>query len=83
MLLTAVAFFLLFWFLKSIDSFHSVPNWINDVRELANKEVCILVCGNKSDLVEERVVQSEEASRLCSSLGVSYCETSALTGEKV
>jgi len=60
-----------------------VTNWISDVRELADKEVCILVCGNKSDLVEERVVSKDEASRLCSSLGVNYCETSALTGKKV
>jgi len=42
-----------------------------------------LVCGNKSDLVEERVVSKEEATKLCSSLGVNYYETSALTGNKV
>lgn len=41
---------------NSIESFNSVTNWINDVRELADKDICILVCANKSDLVKERVV---------------------------
>nr|BAJ21280.1 Rab-family small GTPase Rab4B [Tetrahymena thermophila] len=69
--------------LTNIDSFHSLQNWVNDVRELANKEVCIVVCGNKSDLTDERAVQSHEAKRQCESLDVEYIETSALTGENV
>ncbi|KAL4499787.1 hypothetical protein ABPG72_017327 [Tetrahymena utriculariae] len=74
---------LLHYFIEGKHSFHSLQNWVNDVRELANKEVCIVVCGNKSDLTDERAVQSHEAKRQCESLDVEYIETSALTGENV
>ena len=43
----------------------------------------IILVGNKSDLVDQRKVTSEEAQTKASSWGIEYIETSALKDENV
>ena len=42
-----------------------------------------VLCGNKTDLTDERKVSREQGQQLADSLGVPYFETSAKTGENV
>lgn len=69
--------------LLSQESFYALSNWIKDARELARQEIVIVVCGNKSDLNEERVVQQREAMKFCQEKEVFFIETSALSGSNV
>ncbi|XP_069957925.1 ras-related protein Rab-27A-like isoform X2 [Cherax quadricarinatus] len=43
----------------------------------------IILCGNKVDLVEERVVSEQRAKDVAEKLGFAYIETSAATGQNV
>ena len=42
-------------------SFESVENWINQIKEEASESILIILVGNKSDLIEKRVISYEEA----------------------
>ncbi|OMJ91514.1 hypothetical protein SteCoe_5884 [Stentor coeruleus] len=61
------------------DSFLNVGNWMNEITKYASDNVNKLLIGNKTDLVDRRVVSTEEAKELADSLGVTYIETSAKT----
>ena len=65
------------------ESFVSVKNWLSQLRAYADKDVQILLVGNKSDMVEERTVKKEEAEELAEKEGLVYIETSAKTAERV
>merc|ERR1712019_130236 len=51
------------------DSYNHLINWLADARTLARADISIIAVGNKCDLKEKR--------------GVTFLETSALTGEGV
>lgn len=42
-----------------------------------------ILCGNKCDLEDQRVVTFEEGQQMADKLGIPYCETSAKTGTRV
>lgn len=42
-----------------------------------------MVCGNKKDLEDSRVISTMEASKFCQEKQVNFLETSALNGENV
>jgi len=42
------------------DSFDNVNKWVNELRMNGERDVIIVLVGNKSDLVNERVVSIEE-----------------------
>ncbi|ORC88450.1 ras-related rab-4 [Trypanosoma theileri] len=65
------------------SSYESVPQWLNDVRQLAGKDVVVMLIGNKSDLSENRAIQHNEASLYALENGLLHFETSAATGEFV
>ena len=74
---------LLVFDLTSLESFHSVKNWYNDVKKYINEEITGFIIGNKNNLFNERKVSSEEARKLAYELNLQYFETSALTGANV
>lgn len=43
----------------------------------------VVLCGNKSDLEEQRMVKEEEAKELAEKYGIPYFETSAANGTNV
>jgi len=63
-------------------SFEHLAGWIEEVRNHAG-EVSGILIGNKSDLVDERVVSKEEALSFSKSVGLEYLETSAKTDYNV
>jgi small GTP-binding protein len=71
--------------LTNSKSFDSIPNWYKDIRNKINKtrKVIGFIVGNKNDLVNEKIVVSEEASTLANNFNLEYIETSALTGVNV
>ena len=68
-------------------SFENIKNWYNELNEfIEDKNIPVVLVGNKLDLAEKRVISREEGldlSRSLSSEGVSHIETSALSGENV
>ncbi|KRW99114.1 P-loop containing nucleoside triphosphate hydrolase [Pseudocohnilembus persalinus] len=69
--------------LTNAESFQAIPQWISDAKEYARNDVSIVICANKSDLVENRVVSEQEIDKLCKQYNVKCFETSALDGKNI
>ena len=63
------------------DTFIKMNRWIKDVKDNAPKDIVIMVVGNKSDLVMEKVDLGEELKPFKDNY--LYCEVSAKTGTNV
>lgn len=69
--------FLLVFSLLESKSFDAIDDFVKQIRETSdNKNVPIVVCGNKSDLDGWQITKEELAS-YCNSIGVKYYITSA------
>lgn len=44
-----------------MESFNNVKQWLNEIDRYANDNVCKLLVGNKCDLVESKVVDTQVA----------------------
>jgi GTPase SAR1 family protein len=56
---------------------------MRDIKTRAPPDCDIVLCGNKSDLDNDRVVTYDEGKQLADEYGVQFFETSALTGQNV
>ena len=73
------------------ETFTNVKKWYEELKEfLGNKNIPIVIVGNKIDLSDQRSVQYKEGIALIDELTqqniddyLSYIETSALTGENI
>jgi len=65
------------------DTFINVDRWIGELKSNADKEVSIILIGNKSDLEESRQVNQDEAKAKAEQYNVAYIETSALQAVNV
>ncbi|CAD1474885.1 unnamed protein product [Heterotrigona itama] len=76
--------FLLIFDLTNELSFLEVRNWLEQLRTHAYcEDPDIILCGNKSDLEDKRVVSEHKARELAEKHGLVYLETSAATGQNV
>lgn len=66
--------------ISNMDSFTKTEGWIESIRE-ANKDIDILLIGNKADL--PRQVSREEAQALADKFNIKYYETSAKENQNV
>ncbi len=64
------------------ETFDSVDDWHKEIKSVSPMISLILV-GNKIDLIEDRVVSTEEGEEIAKRLNLSYIETSAKTGENI
>jgi len=64
-------------------SFNNVKQWLGEIDRYACQSVNKLLVGNKSDLVEKKVVDHNEAKEFADSLGISFLETSAKSSQNV
>ncbi len=64
------------------ESFENLPTWSRQVDRFASNALKI-VCGNKTDLIKERVVSNDEGSGMGLQLGATFLETSAKDGSNV
>ncbi|KAJ7002522.1 hypothetical protein NC653_007877 [Populus alba x Populus x berolinensis] len=60
-----------------MESFNNVKQWLHEIDRYANDSVCKLLVGNKCDLVENKVVDTQTAKAFADELGIPFLETSA------
>jgi len=75
--------FVLTYDISNRPSFDHVIGWMRDIKTRAPPDCDIVLCGNKSDLDNDRVVSYDEGKQLAEEYGVQFFETSALTGHNV
>ncbi|KAH9599968.1 Small GTPase [Trypanosoma melophagium] len=66
-----------------MDSFNNVKSWLNEIDKFASENVNKLLVGNKSDLVTQKVVDTQMAKDFADSLGIPFLETSAKESSNV
>ncbi len=64
-------------------SFAALHDWANELKQNAPPDLVLVVCGNKLDLSEDRVIDTGTAEKYADSIGAMYIETSAKDGDKV
>jgi Ras-related protein Rab-1A len=69
--------------LTSELSFKAVPSWLKEISEHTTVSVKRILIGNKSDLEDEREVDTEMAREFAESEGMTYIETSAKNADNV
>ena len=65
------------------DTFESIKKWFVEIKKEAAQHCLMILVGNKIDLKSTRVISTIEGAGLAKELGVSYIETSAITGENI
>ena len=58
-------------------SFESIRNWISQIQQHADVHVNKILVGNKCDMLDEKVVSTEEAAKLAKEFGIEFWECSA------
>eukprot|EP00485_Elphidium_margaritaceum_P003504 CAMPEP_0202697946 /NCGR_PEP_ID=MMETSP1385-20130828/11238_1 /ASSEMBLY_ACC=CAM_ASM_000861 /TAXON_ID=933848 /ORGANISM="Elphidium margaritaceum" /LENGTH=412 /DNA_ID=CAMNT_0049354531 /DNA_START=120 /DNA_END=1358 /DNA_ORIENTATION=+ len=69
--------------LTNFRTFEHVQDWLNDVHKVVGSSIPKLIVGNKSDLVQQRQVDTMQAQQFAMSVGASIIETSAKTADNV
>ena len=65
------------------DSFNSLTHWLNDAKNNTIEGTIFVICGNKIDLKEKRVVTNEEIDEYIKKENLLYVECSAQNGEGI
>ena len=65
------------------SSFDNIDNWLIDLRTNGDKDIIIVLIGNKSDLIDKREVSKEEAEIKAEQFNIAFLETSAKSGENI
>ena len=65
------------------STFENIDNWLIDLRTNADKDILILLIGNKSDLSDKREISEEEARTKAEQYNIAFLETSAKSGDNV
>ncbi len=64
--------------LTSQKSFESLATWMSEIERYADKDIVLMLVGNKSDLARRRVVDFGKAIEFARLYDMDYIETSAL-----
>ncbi|CAL5196270.1 unnamed protein product [Lathyrus oleraceus] len=64
-------------------SFNHIEKWLDELHRHADKNIVVMLVGNKSDLSSIRQVPTEEAEDLAKQKGLFFVETSALDSNNV
>jgi Ras-related protein Rab-8A len=59
------------------QSFQNIRNWMKNIEEHAAENVNKILIGNKCDLVEKKVVDTQRGQQLADSYNIKFLETSA------
>ncbi|KAK7053118.1 Ras-related protein Rab-27A [Halocaridina rubra] len=76
--------FLLLFDLTNEQSFLDIRSWLEQLKTHAycdNPD--IILCGNKVDLSDQRIISEQRAKEVAEKFGLHYIETSAATGQNV
>lgn len=66
-----------------MDSFTHVQRWLAEIEKYGKEDVCVLLVGNKSDMVTNRVVDPEMGKALADQYNIPFIETSAKNASNV
>ncbi|TFG12215.1 MAG: GTP-binding protein [Promethearchaeota archaeon] len=69
--------------LTNSASFEHLPQWIEEVRANIKAEIPLLLVGNKSDLMDQRMISIDQINQFTEDFNLYYMETSAKTGDGV
>lgn len=64
-------------------SFNNIRSWYSNVQQHASENVVLILVGNKSDMVDKRVISTEQGQALADELGIPFIEASAKTTDNV
>jgi len=64
-------------------SFESIRNWISQIQQHADVHVNKILIGNKCDMLDEKVVSTEEGKKLAKEFGMDFWEASAKNNTNV
>lgn len=65
------------------ETFNNVTKWLKEVKNNCDKEICIILVGNKIDLENKREVPKEEAEQFALENNLLFIETSAKEGNNI
>ena len=76
---------LLVYDITNESSYDNISNWLEQINSKSDNERPIILIGNKSDMVNERVISKEKGEELAKNCcgGINFYETSCKTGENV
>ena len=61
-------------------TFESIPDWIQNIKDLKGDDFPLILLGNKIDLENERTVSKEEGQKLADEIGIQFFEISNKEG---
>ena len=65
------------------ETFDSVDRWISDIITTCDKNLTIILIGNKSDLEDQRQISKQQGEEKAKIHQLAFLETSALSGENL
>ena len=65
------------------SSFNALGKWLSDVKDNVVEGTFIILCGNKIDLNNKRVITKEEGEKFAKDNNIAFAETSASTGQGI
>jgi Ras-related protein Rab-11A len=65
------------------QTFENVDKWFNELKENADKDIIVMLIGNKTDLKHLRAVRTEDGQEFSDKSNIAFIETSALDGSNV
>ena len=74
---------LLVYDITNKQSFQHCENWLHELKENGDKDVTIMLVGNKCDLEKERQVSKEDAEKFAEMNGLIFLETSAKEAKNI
>lgn len=69
--------------LNNKESFDNLSLWLDEIKEKGNKNMKLIILGNKNDLKDIRQVTEKEIEEFKNRNGLKVIETSALSGEGI
>ncbi|CAH9105957.1 unnamed protein product [Cuscuta europaea] len=65
------------------ETFDHIPRWLEELRNHADKNIVIILIGNKIDLEQQRAVPTEDAKEFAQKESLFFLETSAMEATNV
>ena len=64
------------------ETFENIENWLNELKQHGDPNIDMMILGNKTDLVEQRQVLTEEGRKLAENTKAFFMEVSGKTNEQ-
>ena len=65
------------------NTFDNIDKWITDLKLNGDKNICIIILGNKSDLIDKREINKNDGIKKAEMYKTAFLETSALNGDNI